>query len=203
MKAPECPKKRWEIRLGYYYYILSVSAFSSETSSLPEVLGVSQLEPRLPPLDQLSNPRSNNGDLPGEQITPKAPVLPPKCLVVQVATQSCLPCLHCLHSLSRGEKNNPKQLISASMSCRRSENKDVILRKYFKVLTFDWGVISHQCSSFWVSGDKAPTCDVENLGYASSCAWFKATREHKGLWHTWEMRSHCPAKQPASLLHFS
>lgn len=109
-----------------------------------------------------------------------------------MAIQSCL---LCLHSLSIGKTTSLKQNVSVSMSCRISENKDAILRKYFKALTFDWGVVSYQCRSFWVSGDKAPACDVEDLGHVSSCAWFKANWEHKVLWHTWETCSHCPGSQ--------
>lgn len=135
---------------------------------------ITRLEPKLQPLHQLSNTRSNNGDLPGEQVILKAPVLPPRCVVVQMATQSCLPFLHCLHNSSVSETTSLKKLVSISMSCRISEKKVVILRKYFKVLTFAWGVILHQYSSFWVSCDNVPTCDIEDLGYASSCVWFKA-----------------------------
>lgn len=106
-------------------------------SSLPEQLSVLQLEPRPSPLHQLSSPRPNNGDLPGEQVTLKAPVLTPRCMGVQMATQSCLLCLHHLHSFSTGETTSLKQLCSVSTSCKISEKKDAILRKYFSVLTFD------------------------------------------------------------------
>lgn len=100
----------------------------------------------------------------------------------------------CLHRLSINETISLKQLISASTSSRISQKKDAIFRKYFKVLTFDWGVVSYRQSSFWVSGDKAPACDVEDVGYASSCSGFRANWEHRGLWHPWEMCSGCPAK---------
>lgn len=148
----------------------------------------SQPEPRPSPLHQLSNPRPNNGDLPGQQVTLKAPVLPPGCMVVQIATRAAFRAFTVFTICQQVKQPAWTNLFQVSMSCKISDNKDTILRKYFKVLTFDSGIISYQYGSFWVSGDKVPTCNVEDLGYASSCAWFKANRERKGLWRSWETK---------------
>lgn len=80
-------------------------------------------------------------------------------------------------SLPTGEAINLKQIIFECVEeyQKKERKKKAILGEYFKVLTFDLGVILCQYRCFWVSGAKASVCDLGDLGYISSCAWYKET----------------------------
>lgn len=175
--------KSLEIRLGCYY-ILSIKVFSSEISSWLELLSEYSV---------FSSLRAGFCLYTSVFAARGSESFESSCAASQVC--GCTGGHQkCLHRLSVNETISLKQPILASTSPRISEKKDAILRKYFKVLTFDWGVISYQQSSFWFSGDKAPACAMEDLGYASSCSGFRANWEHRSLWHPWETYSFCPAK---------
>lgn len=120
--------KSSEIRLRCYY-TLSIKVFSSEISLFLEFLSVFQLEP--PDLYLYTSVFATRGEESFKSC--------------YAAFQMC-GCTgghqRCLHRLSINEIISLKQIILASTSSRISEKKDAILRKYFKVLTFAWGIIS-------------------------------------------------------------